>query len=139
VIELPPYRFPQAKTLWLSTWDKGKGFVKKAETIIFAGSVLIWLLSYAGPGGMEVNMDESYLLMIGGVLAPIFEPLGFGTWQAGASLLTGFLAKEAIISTFTSFQTRPHYRVCLHNSIPRLWLIVYPPVYSLHGNRRHHL
>jgi ferrous iron transport protein B len=99
VIELPPYRFPQVKSLWRSTWDKGKGFVKKAGTFIFAGSVLIWLLSYTGPGGLEVNMDESFLSMIGGVLAPIFEPLGFGTWQAGASLLTGFLAKEAIIST----------------------------------------
>ncbi len=99
VIELPPYRFPQLKSLWLSTWDKGKGFIKKAGTFIFAGSVLIWLLSYIGPGGVEVSMDESYLAMIGGVFAPIFEPIGFGTWQAGASLLTGFLAKEAIIST----------------------------------------
>lgn len=99
VIELPPYRFPQLKTLWRSTWDKGKGFVKKAGTFIFAGSVLVWLLSYVGPGGMGVSMDESYLSMVGGVFAPIFEPIGFGTWQAGASLLTGFLAKEAIIST----------------------------------------
>lgn len=99
VIELPPYRFPQLKSLWLSTWDKGKGFIKKAGTFIFAGSVLIWLLSYIGPGGVEVSMDESYLAMIGGVFAPIFEPIGFATWQAGASLLTGFLAKEAIIST----------------------------------------
>lgn len=99
VIELPPYRFPQLKSLWRSTWDKGKGFVRKAGTFIFAGSVLIWLLSYTGPGGVEVKMDESFLSMIGGGVAPIFEPLGFGTWQAGASLLTGFLAKEAIIST----------------------------------------
>ncbi|MGM0904384.1 MAG: ferrous iron transport protein B [Bacillota bacterium] len=99
VIELPPYRFPQLKSLWRSTWDKGKGFVRKAGTFIFSGSVLIWLLSYTGPGGMEVKMDESFLSMIGGGLSPIFEPLGFGTWQAGASLLTGFLAKEAIIST----------------------------------------
>lgn len=99
VIELPPYRLPQGKALWRSTWDKGKGFVKKAGTFIFAGSVFIWLLSYAGPNGFNVNMDDSYLASIGEMFAPLFEPIGFGTWQAGSALLTGFLAKEAIIST----------------------------------------
>ncbi|WP_040204391.1 ferrous iron transport protein B [Neobacillus jeddahensis] len=99
VIELPPYRLPQFQSLWRSTWDKGKGFVRKAGTFIFAGSVIIWLLSYAGPGGLEVDMDDSFLAAIGNVIAPIFAPIGFGTWQAAASLITGFLAKEAIIST----------------------------------------
>jgi ferrous iron transport protein B len=99
VIELPPYRLPQVKALWRSTWDKGKSFVKKAGTFIFAGSVFIWLLSYAGPDGLNVNMDDSYLAAIGGVFAPLFQPIGFGSWQAGSALLTGFLAKEAIIST----------------------------------------
>jgi ferrous iron transport protein B len=99
VIELPPYRLPQGKALWRSTWDKGKNFVKKAGTFIFAGSVFIWLLSYAGPDGLNVNMDDSYLAAIGGVIAPLLQPIGFGSWQAGSALLTGFLAKEAIIST----------------------------------------
>lgn len=99
VIELPPYRLPQFQALWRSTWDKGKGFVKKAGTFIFAGSVFIWLLSYAGPAGLNVDLDDSYLAAIGGILAPLFAPIGFATWQAGASLITGFLAKEAIIST----------------------------------------
>lgn len=99
VIELPPYRVPQALTLWRSTWEKGKGFIRKAGTFIFAGSVLIWLLTYVGPNGMNVEMNDSFLALIGGVLAPIFQPLGFGTWQAGASLLTGFLAKEVVVST----------------------------------------
>ena len=99
VIELPPYRLPQFQSLWRSTWDKGKGFVRKAGTFIFAGSVFIWLLSYAGPNGLKVDMDDSYLAAIGNVIAPIFKPIGFGTWQASASLITGFLAKEAIIST----------------------------------------
>lgn len=99
VIELPPYRLPQFQSLWRSTWDKGKGFVRKAGTFIFAGSVFIWLLSYAGPHGLKVDMDDSFLAAIGGVIAPILEPIGFGTWQASASLITGFLAKEAIIST----------------------------------------
>ncbi|WP_027410317.1 ferrous iron transport protein B [Anoxybacteroides tepidamans] len=99
VIELPPYRMPQLLTLWRSTWDKGKGFVRKAGTFIFGGSVAIWLLSYVGPGGLNVSMDDSFLAAIGGVLAPILAPLGFGTWQAGASLITGFLAKEVVVST----------------------------------------
>ncbi|MBT2662741.1 ferrous iron transport protein B [Bacillus sp. ISL-45] len=99
VIELPPYRLPQARALWRSTWDKGKGFVKKAGTFIFAGSVLIWLLAYAGPEGVNVSMDDSYLAVLGGIFSPLFAPIGFGTWQASASLFTGFLAKEAIIST----------------------------------------
>jgi ferrous iron transport protein B len=99
VIELPPYRLPQFQSLWRSTWDKGKGFMRKAGTFIFAGSVFIWLLSYAGPHGLKVDMDDSFLAAIGGIVAPIFDPIGFGTWQAAASLITGFLAKEAIVST----------------------------------------
>ena len=61
VIELPPYRVPQAKTLWLSTWEKGKGFVRKAGTFIFGGSVVIWLLNYAGPSGFGVDMGRQLL------------------------------------------------------------------------------
>ncbi|OIK12399.1 ferrous iron transport protein B [Bacillus sp. MUM 116] len=99
VIELPPYRLPQFQSLWRSTWDKGKGFVRKAGTFIFGGSVFIWLLSYTGPSGLKVDMDHSFLAAIGNAIAPILHPLGFGTWQAAASLITGFLAKEAIIST----------------------------------------
>ncbi|TDM13949.1 ferrous iron transport protein B [Macrococcus bovicus] len=98
VIELPPYRLPSIKTLWRSTWEKGKGFVKKAGTFIFGGSVLIWLLNYTGPGGLNVGIGDSYLAMIGGVIAPLLAPLGFGTWQAGATLIPGFLAKEVIVS-----------------------------------------
>ena len=99
VIELPPYRVPQFQTLARSTWDKGKGFVRKAGTFIFAGSVVIWLLSYVGPAGLAVEMDDSFLAMIGGVFAPLLAPIGFGTWQAGASLITGFFAKEVVVST----------------------------------------
>ncbi|AGK52526.1 ferrous iron transport protein B [Bacillus sp. 1NLA3E] len=108
VIELPPYRMPQVRALWRSTWDKAKNFLKKAGTFIFAGSVLIWLLAYVGPNGLNVNMDESFLATIGGIFAPIFAPIGFGTWQAGASLITGFLAKEAILSTMNIIYFAPN-------------------------------
>lgn len=98
-VELPSYHMPQLKSLWRSTWEKGKGFFRKAGTIIFAGSVIIWLLSYFGPHGVNVEMDESFLAIIGGAFGVLFLPLGFGTWQAGASLISGFLAKEVIVST----------------------------------------
>lgn len=99
IVELPPYRIPQLKTLMRSTWDKGKGFVKKAGTIIFSGSVIIWFLSYAGPSGFAGGIDESWLAWIGERIAPLLAPLGFGTWQASASLLAGFLAKEVVVAT----------------------------------------
>ncbi|WP_397539341.1 ferrous iron transport protein B [Rummeliibacillus pycnus] len=108
VVELPPYRIPQTKTLLRSTWDKGKGFIRKAGTFIFGGSVIIWLLSYAGPNGLGVEMDDSFLAIIGGLFAPILAPLGFGTWQAGASLLTGFLAKEVVVSSMNIIYHAPN-------------------------------
>ncbi|MFD0715335.1 ferrous iron transport protein B [Paenibacillus sp. GCM10027626] len=107
VIELPPYRVPQLKTLLQSTWEKGKGFVRKAGTFIFGGSVVIWLLTYAGPGGLNVAMDKSFLAYIGGVVSPILEPLGFGNWQAAAALITGFLAKEVVVSTMNIIYVAP--------------------------------
>ncbi|WP_054939365.1 ferrous iron transport protein B [Paenibacillus ihuae] len=99
IIELPPYRMPQLKTLGRSTWEKGKGFLRKAGTIILAGSVIIWLMSYAGPSGFNVDMDNSFLAKFGGLIAPLLHPLGFGTWQAGSTLVPGFLAKEVVVST----------------------------------------
>lgn len=107
IVELPPYRFPHALTLWRSTWEKGKGFVRKAGTVIFGGTVLIWLLSYLGPKGVDVPMNESFLSMIGGLIAPILIPLGFGTWQAAAALITGFLAKEIVVSTMNILYYAP--------------------------------
>lgn len=107
VVELPPYRIPQWKTLSRSTWEKGKGFVRKAGTFIFGGSVLIWLLTYTGPGGFNVEMNESFLAKIGGIIGYVLTPLGFGTWQAGAALITGFLAKEVVVSTMNIIYSAP--------------------------------
>lgn len=107
IVELPPYRLPHAKTLLRSAWDKGKGFLRKAGTFIFAGSVVIWLLAYSGPGGLDVPIDDSFLAMIGGAIAPLMAPLGFGTWQAAAALLTGFLAKEVVVSTMNIIYAAP--------------------------------
>lgn len=107
IIELPPYRMPQFKTLSRSTWEKGKGFLRKAGTIILAGSVIIWLMSYAGPAGFNVEMDNSFLAKFGGLIAPLLQPLGFGTWQAGSTLVPGFLAKEVVVSTMNIIYHAP--------------------------------
>ncbi|MEH7086881.1 nucleoside recognition domain-containing protein, partial [Neobacillus drentensis] len=107
VVEIPPYRLPQARSLIRNTWEKGKGFIRKAGTFILGGSVMIWFLSYAGPSGFGVEMDQSFLAMIGGLFAPILAPIGFGTWQAGASLLTGFMAKEVVVSTMNIIYHTP--------------------------------
>jgi ferrous iron transport protein B len=98
VMELPPYRAPMLKNLLLHTWEKSKGFIRKAGTIIFGMSVLLWLLGNLSFHGV-VSMEDSFLAAIGGVLAPVFAPMGYATWQAGVALLTGFMAKEVVIST----------------------------------------
>jgi ferrous iron transport protein B len=107
IVEMPPYRVPQWRTLSRSTWEKGKGFVRKAGTFIFGGSVVIWMLGYSGFSGWNVPMNESFLQSIGSVLSPIMEPLGFGNWQAGAALITGFLAKEVVVSTMGIIYAAP--------------------------------
>lgn len=99
IVELPTYRVPSFKTLWRSTWEKAKGFVKKAGTFIFDGSVVIWTLTYIGPHGVNVPINQSFMHMIGQGFANLIAPLGFGSWQAGATLIPGFLAKEVIISS----------------------------------------
>ncbi|MDN4592367.1 ferrous iron transport protein B [Polycladomyces subterraneus] len=100
LLEIPPYRAPMLKSLFLHTWDKAKGFVRKAGTIIFGMSVLIWFLGHFSWHGFA-PIEHSWLAAIGGLIAPLFAPLGFATWQAGVSLVTGFLAKEVVVSTMS--------------------------------------
>lgn len=98
LLELPPYRFPDMRTVLLETWDKGKGFLVKAGTVIFAMSIVIWFLSNYNFSGM-VDMEDSFLASIGGAVAHLFTWHGFATWEAGAAVITGVLAKEAVVST----------------------------------------
>lgn len=99
VLELPPYRIPDMKTVLLETWDKGKGYLVKAGTIIFAMSVLIWFLSSYNFSGMVDDMSQSFLATLGGWMSTLFVFHGFGDWEAGSAVLTGIMAKEAVIST----------------------------------------
>ena len=97
IMELPPYRLPSFKSLCLHTWEKGKHFLVKAGTYILAVSILVWFLINL-PWGVQ-NRHDSYLGKAGQAIAPIFEPLGFGTWQASSSLITGVIAKEIVVGT----------------------------------------
>ena len=99
VLELPPYRIPDMKTVLLETWDKGKGYLVKAGTIIFAMSVMIWFASAFSFSGPTDEMSESILATIGGWVSHLFVWQGFGTWEAGSAVITGIMAKEAVIST----------------------------------------
>ncbi|MDO7787567.1 ferrous iron transport protein B [Desulforamulus aquiferis] len=98
LMELPPYRIPTLKTVLIQTWEKGKGFLIKAGTIIFSMSVVIWLLSSFNLSG-PAEIQESLLATIGGIIAPLFAFHGFGSWETGVAVLTGILAKEAVVST----------------------------------------
>jgi ferrous iron transport protein B len=97
VMELPPYRMPSLRSVLVQTWEKGKHFLVKAGTYIFAVSVLVWFLLNL-PWGVQEKRD-SYLGRAGQVVAPVLAPLGFGTWEAAASLLTGVIAKEIVVGT----------------------------------------
>lgn len=98
LLELPPYRIPTLLSVLLETWEKGKGYLIKAGTVIFAMSVLIWFLSSFSFDGM-VEMEDSFLAFLGGLIAPLFTFHGFATWEAGAALITGITAKEVVIAT----------------------------------------
>ena len=99
VMELPTYKIPSVKGVLLHTWEKVKGFLRKAGTIILACSIVLWILQNIYPwGGTEPQM--SLLGMIGTVIAPIFTPLGFGTWQAAVAIIAGLAAKEVVVATF---------------------------------------
>lgn len=101
VMELPTYKVPSLKGVLLHTWEKTKGFIRKAGTIILAASIIIWILS-SFPMGVEYGTQESVIGQIGTAISPIFAPLGFGEWQPSVSLLFGVVAKEVVVSTLSS-------------------------------------
>ena len=99
VMELPTYKIPSIKGVLLHTWEKVKGFLRKAGTIILACSIALWILQNIYPwGGTDPQM--SLLGIIGSVISPIFAPLGFGTWQAAVAIIAGLAAKEVVVATF---------------------------------------
>ncbi|MDF2503746.1 ferrous iron transport protein B [Clostridium sp.] len=98
VMELPPYRIPTPKGVLIHMWEKSSVFLKKMGTVILGVVIIVWILSNL-PAGVEPGTKDSVLGMIGSVIAPIFKPAGFGDWQSGVALITGFAAKEAVVGT----------------------------------------
>lgn len=102
VMELPAYRVPSMKSVFMLMWEKAKDFIVKAFTVIFAASVVIWLLqSFNTAFDPVTDSSQSILAAIGSAVAPIFRPLGFGDWRASTALITGVTAKESVVSTLT--------------------------------------
>lgn len=102
VMELPNYRLPSAKSVVHLIWEKAKGFIEKAFTIIFVASIIIWFLqTFDTRFNVAESPEQSLLAMIGSLVAPIFAPLGFGDWRVSTALITGFTAKESVVSTLT--------------------------------------
>jgi ferrous iron transport protein B len=103
VMELPPYRLPTLRSIWFHTWERTGAFVKKAWTIIMATSIILWILLAIPVGGAgnfaDIDAENSAFATFNQAIAPAFAPLGFGTWESSGALVTGFVAKEVVIST----------------------------------------
>lgn len=139
IIELPEYKVPEVKSVLAQLWDKSKSFLKKAGTIIFAMSVVIWFLQSFNFTGMVEDITHSFLYNIGSFIAPIFAPLGFGDWQASVSLLTGLMAKETIISTMEVIykgdltHMLPQFFTALSSYSFMVFVLLYTPCISVVG------
>lgn len=102
LLELPPYRLPTVKNCLRHVWEKVRGFLVKAGTLILTMSMVLWFLQSFVPGlQMVENAGDSFLGRFGSLIAPVLSPLGFGTWQAAVALLSGLIAKEAVVSTLS--------------------------------------
>lgn len=102
VMELPAYRIPSLQSVLLHMWEKAKDFLHKAFTIILGATIIIWFLqSYDFSFHGVSDASQSMLAQIGNLLAPLFEPLGFGDWRASSALITGITAKESVVSTLS--------------------------------------
>ena len=102
VMELPNYRMPGAKNVGLLLWDKAKDFLQRAFTVIFIATIVIWFLqTFDTRLNIVTDSQDSILAMVAGWIAPIFAPLGFGDWRISTALITGFMAKESVVSTLS--------------------------------------
>ena len=148
VLELPPYRLPSLGNMMTHVWQKVKGFLVKAGTLILLMSVVLWLLqSFDFSLRMVSDAGDSMLGTIGALIAPVFAPLGFGFWQAAVALLTGFVAKEMVVSSLSHvLWLLPHRRRRgggrrhdrLHPPGRLLHAGVHPAVRPLCGGHLHH-
>lgn len=99
IIELPEYKAPSARTIWIYVWEKVKDYLTKAGTVIFLASIVMWLLLNFGPAGYTQNMAESFGAVVGKWLVPVLAPVGLGYWQIAVALIAGISAKEVVVSS----------------------------------------
>jgi len=136
VMELPSYRLPSAKSVTLHMWEKAKDFLKKAFTVILLATVIIWVLqSFDFRFNYVENSEVSMLGSIGKLIAPIFAPLGFADWRAASALITGFSAKEAVVSTLSiltgsSLETLPAVLSGMFSPLSALSFLVFTLLYT---------
>ncbi|PDV99818.1 ferrous iron transport protein B [Candidatus Chloroploca asiatica] len=111
VIELPPYRLPTLRNIWHQMWERTSAFLQHAWTIILGTSMVVWLLlalPVSGEGSFaDTDVDQSAFAAVSGVMTPVFAPLGFGSWETSGALLTGFVAKEVVVSTMIQVYNVP--------------------------------
>lgn len=102
VMELPNYRMPGAKNVGQLLWEKARDFLQRAFTVIFLATIVIWFLQTFGTHlNLVADSKDSILAVISGRIAPVFAPLGFDDWRISTALITGFMAKESVVSTLT--------------------------------------
>ena len=129
ILEVPPYRLPQLRTITYQALEKAKRFVKKAGTFILIGSIILWLLSNIGPNGIDIDSSDSFLSIFAGYIAPMFTPLGFGTWEATSSLISGFLAKEVVASSLTVLYGGLENISLYFNALTALTYVIFASLY----------
>ena len=146
IMELPNYRLPSLKTTVLLAWDKAKGFITKAFTIIFTATVVIWFLqTFDIRFNVVTDQSQSMLAGLGGFLAPVLAPLGFGDWRASTALVCGLIAKESVISTLTVLlsSTTPHVLATMFSPLTAYtfltFTLLYPPCVAAIGTVRSEL
>ncbi len=119
VMELPAYRIPAARNVLMHMWEKGKDFIQKAFTVIFVASIVIWFLqNFSSSIVMVSDSSQSILAKIGAFVAPVFKPLGFSDWKLSTALMTGFAAKETVVSTLmilTQSSTQAQLSIALNS------------------------
>ena len=136
VMELPSYRLPSAKSVTLHMWEKAKDFLKKAFTVILLATVIIWVLqSFDFRFNYVENSEISMLGSIGKLIAPIFAPLGFADWRAASALITGFSAKEAVVSTLSiltgsSLETLPQVLSGMFSPLSAISFLIFTLLYT---------
>ncbi len=131
VMELPNYRMPGARNVAQLLWEKAKDFLQRAFTVIFVATILIWFLqSFDMKLAMVSDSQDSILAVLAGMIAPIFTPLGFGDWRVSTALITGFMAKESVVSTLTVLYGSTEQLLASMSSLAAVGLLVFSLLYA---------